>query len=120
MVEDNQLNVVVAKRLLESKKCIVTNAWNGKEAIDEFSKSEVGFFDMILMDVRMPVMDGLTATKKIRGMDRADAKTIPIIAVTADAFSEEQKLTIQAGMNAHLSKPLDPEILYQTMSAYLA
>ena len=120
MVEDNQLNVIVAKRLLEDKGCIITNAWNGQEAVDEFAKSEVGFFDVILMDIRMPIMDGLTATREIRAMERADAKKIPIIAVTADAFSEEQKQTLEEGMDEHISKPIDPKELYRAIYEQLA
>ncbi|MEG2483589.1 MAG: response regulator, partial [Lachnospiraceae bacterium] len=78
-----------------------------------------GYFDAILMDVRMPVMDGITATQSIRQMSNADAKTIPIIAMTANAFDEDMKKTKAAGMNAHLSKPIDPELLYHTLYEFM-
>lgn len=84
-----------------------------------FSSSELNHFDAILMDVRMPIMDGIVATKAIRALNRADATTIPIIAMTADAFEEQQKETIQAGMTYHLSKPIDPSLLYHVLATYL-
>ena len=96
-----------------------THAKNGQESIDVFSPSELNHFDAILMDVRMPIMDGIAATKAIRTLNRADATTIPIIAMTADAFEEQQKETIQAGMTYHLSKPIDPSLLYHVLATYL-
>ncbi len=111
LVEDNELNTYVAKTILERKNCNVEVAENGQIAVDKFILSEENHFDAILMDVRMPVMDGIEATKKIREFDRADAKTVPIIAMTADAFDEERKKTLDAGMNYHLSKPIDFEKL---------
>jgi PAS domain S-box-containing protein len=119
LVEDNRLNVVVAKRLLERKGCKVEVAANGKRAVEQFSKSKEFFYDAILMDVRMPVMGGIEATEHIRSCQRADAKTIPIIAMTADAFVEDQDKTKRAGMNAHLSKPIDPKLLYHTLYSYI-
>jgi len=83
--------------------------------VELFEKSEPGFYDAVLMDVRMPEMDGLEAAQKIRAMDREDAKKIPIIAMTANAFDEDVQHSLQAGMNAHLSKPVDPSHLYQTL-----
>ena len=80
-----------------------------------FSQSAAGYYDTILMDVRMPEMDGLEATAAIRALDRKDAKTIPIIALTANAFDEDVQRSLQVGMNAHLSKPVEPEHLYQTL-----
>lgn len=119
LVEDNNMNVLVAQKLLESQGCIVTVAGNGQEAVDSFRDSEEGFFDAILMDVRMPVMDGLEATRHIRVLPRMDATEVPIIAMTADAFTEEQKKTTMAGMNYHLSKPIDPKKLFKTLSTYI-
>ena len=119
LVEDNDLNIYVAQVVLEKVGCVITVAKNGQEAIDRFSESEPGFFDAILMDVRMPIMGGIEATKRIRALDRADAKTVKIIAMTADAFEEERKKTIESGMNYHLSKPIDPELLYEVLSSYI-
>ena len=119
LVEDNDLNIYVASIVLEKVGCVVTIAKNGQEAIDKFAESKTGFFDAILMDVRMPVMNGIEATKRIRALDRTDATTVPIIAMTADAFEEEKKKTIEAGMNYHLSKPIDPELLYDILSKYI-
>lgn len=112
LVEDNEMNVVVAKRLLEKKGCVVTVASDGAQALEKMEKSEEYFFDAILMDVRMPVMDGLEATRQIRSLDRKDVGQMPIIAMTADAFTEEKKKTIEAGMDYHLSKPIDPKKMY--------
>ncbi|MDD3403687.1 MAG: response regulator [Hespellia sp.] len=119
LVEDNHLNVVVAKRLLERKGCQVEVAANGRQAVQQFSKSTEFFYDAILMDIRMPVMGGIEATGQIRASRRADAKSIPIIAMTADAFVEDQDKTKKAGMNAHLSKPIDPKLLYRTLYSFI-
>lgn len=119
LVEDNDINIYVAQIILDRAGCIVTVAHNGQEAVDIFAASESDHFEAILMDVRMPVMDGITATEVIRAMDREDARTIPIIAMTADAFEEQQKRTIEAGMTHHLSKPIDPSMLYHVLSTYL-
>ena len=91
------------------------HAENGKLVVDMFSTSESGYYAAILMDVRMPVMDGLEAAERIRALDRTDAGRIPIIALTANAFDEDVQRSLQAGMNAHLSKPVEPEHLYQTL-----
>ncbi|MDD2959638.1 MAG: response regulator [Lachnospiraceae bacterium] len=119
LVEDNNLNIVVAKRLLERKGCTVEVAANGEQAVQQFSQNAPYFYDAILMDVRMPVMGGLEATEQIRNMARSDAKTIPIIAMTADAFVEDQDKTKKAGMDVHLSKPIDPKLLYSTLYSYI-
>lgn len=119
VVEDNEMNILVAKRLLEREKCKVTIARDGSEALDLFEASAMGFYDVILMDVRMPIMDGITATKRIRALDREDAQKMPIIAMTADAFAEEKKKTLAAGMNYHLSKPINPKVLYATLQEYI-
>ena len=84
-----------------------------------FAKSPPNYYDAVLMDIRMPVMDGLTATEKIRALDREDAKTVPIIALTANAFDEDVQRSLQAGMNAHLTKPVEPEHLYETIAEYI-
>ncbi len=120
LVEDNEINTYVAKLILEEVGCVVTTAENGKDALDQFAASAPGAIDGILMDVRMPVMDGIEATRAIRALTRPDAKTVPILAMTADAFAEEQKRTIEAGMNAHLSKPIDPPILYAELAKYIS
>ena len=118
LVEDNELNMEIAEFLLKEEKMIVTKAWNGREAVEIFENSEPGYFDVILMDIMMPVMDGLTATKTIRALDRPDARTIPIIAMTANAFEEDRKRSAEAGMNDHLTKPLQPRLLMDTLAKY--
>ena len=115
LVEDNEINTYVAQILLEKVGCEVVIAKNGKEAVDQFAASVIGDIKAILMDVRMPIMDGLEATRHIRAMERADAARIPIIAMTAEAFDEERQKTINAGMNYHLSKPINPDLLYQVL-----
>ena len=97
----------------------VDHAENGRAVVDMFEKSEPGYYDVILMDVRMPEMDGLEATKAIRAMNRADAKDVPIVAMTAHAFDEDIQRSLQAGMNAHLSKPVEPDRLYRTLEELL-
>lgn len=116
-MEDNEINMEIATEILTIKNIHVTQAWNGKEAVDLFSSSEQGTFDFILMDMQMPVMGGCEATKQIRSLPREDAKSIPIIAVTANAFSEDIAETMAAGMNAHISKPIDLNILYSTLES---
>lgn len=106
MAEDNQLNSEIAQYLLEDSGAVVTPVSNGRECVDVYKNSEEGTFDLILMDIMMPVMDGLTAAREIRSCERRDAD-IPIIAMTANAFSEDAKMSREAGMNAHLAKPLD-------------
>lgn len=119
LVEDHMLNIEVAKRLLISKKFAVDVAENGLLGIEAFAAAPVGYYDVILMDIRMPVMDGLVATKSIRQMRKADAKTIPIIAMTANAFDEDIERTKAAGMNAHLAKPIEPVQLFQTLYDFI-
>ncbi len=115
LVEDNEINTYVATILLEKAGCVVTTAENGQVALDTFQASAPFAFDAIFMDVRMPIMDGLEATRAIRALDRPDSASIPIIAMTADAFVEEQKRTIESGMNYHLSKPVDAKDIYKTL-----
>ncbi len=119
LVEDNAINTEVATVLLESKGFTVDTAENGLRAIEEFSKSGAGFYDAILMDIRMPLMDGLTAANNIRHMSNADAKTIPIIAMTANAFDDDIEKSKTAGMNAHLTKPIEPERLFQVLHNFI-
>jgi signal transduction histidine kinase/ActR/RegA family two-component response regulator len=118
LVEDNELNMEIAKEILECEGMVVTCAENGQVALDLYAQSEAGTFDAILMDLMMPVMDGLTATMEIRALDRADAKTIPILAMTANAFEEDRQKTKAAGMNAHLSKPIKVDLLYATLAKF--
>ena len=120
LVEDNELNMEIAKFLLENVGIKVTIARNGKEAINIFSASSEFYFDVILMDIMMPVMDGLTATRTIRALDRPDARSIPIIAMTANAFKEDADKCLEAGMNAHMAKPLNMEKLKQTICECLS
>ena len=116
LTEDNELNMEIAEFILESEGAVITKAWNGQEAVDIFQNSDEGTFDIILMDVMMPVMDGLSATRTIREMDRKDAREIPIIAMTANAFDEDRKRSREAGMDRHLAKPLDPREIVKTIS----
>ena len=109
IVEDNELNAEIAKTVLEDAGALVTRVEDGQQAVELFKEKPAGTFDAILMDLMMPVMDGYTATRKIRSLERSDAKTIPIIAMTANAFREDAEKCIAVGMNAHLAKPLDIE-----------
>ena len=115
LVEDNELNMEIAEFVLQNGGADVTKAWNGKEAVELFRKSEPGGFDAILMDIMMPVMNGYEATKMIRSLDREDAKTIPIIAMTANAFTEDRQKAKEAGMNEHIVKPVDVELLIKVI-----
>ena len=115
LVEDNELNMEIAEFVLQNVGADVTKAWNGQEAVELFRKSEPGGFDIILMDIMMPVMNGYEATKMIRSLDREDAKTIPIIAMTANAFTEDRLKAKEAGMNEHIVKPLDVELLIKVI-----
>lgn len=118
LVEDNDLNMEIAQFMLESNGIHVTQAWNGKEAVEAFAASEPGSFDVILMDVMMPVMGGLEASRSIRAMDRPDAATVPIFAMTANAFQDDIQRSREAGMNEHLTKPLDAKELIAAIAKY--
>ena len=107
LAEDNELNMEIAEFVLQNEGAVVTKAWNGQEAVERFKKSEPGEFDAILMDIMMPVMNGYEAAKTIRSMDRKDAKAIPIIAMTANAFTEDRIRAKEAGMDKHIAKPID-------------
>ena len=115
LVEDNELNMEIAEFVLQNGGADVTKAWNGKEAVELFRKSEPGGFDAILMDIMMPVMNGYEATKMIRSLDREDAKEVPIIAMTANAFTEDRQKAKEAGMNEHIVKPVDVELLIKVI-----
>ena len=117
LVEDNELNAEIAKTVLEDVGALITRAENGQQALELFKEKPVGTFDVILMDLMMPVMDGYTATRKIRELERSDAKTVPIIAMTANAFQEDAEKCIAVGMNAHLAKPLDIEKMKKTIKS---
>ena len=120
MAEDVEQNAEILADLLDLEDIESEHAVNGEEAVRMFSEHEEGYYDAILMDVRMPVMDGLMATRTIRELERPDAKTIPIIAMTANVFDEDVERSLQAGMNAHLSKPVEPEKMYETISRLIA
>ena len=97
------------------QKCLVDSVVNGQEAVDTFRESEEDYYDLILMDIRMPVMDGLEATRLIRALNRPDARTVPIVAMSANAFEEDMKKSLESGMNAHLAKPFQVEALVETL-----
>ncbi len=115
LVEDNEINTEIARFMLEEVGITVTCAENGKLAVETFQNSEAGSFDVILMDIMMPVMNGLDAARAIRALDRPDAKTIPIVAMTANAYDEDVRNAREAGMNGHLAKPIDTKLLYRTL-----
>ena len=115
LAEDNELNMEIAEFVLQNEGAVVTKAWNGQEAVERFKKSEPGEFDAILMDIMMPVMNGYEAAKTIRSMDRKDAKAIPIIAMTANAFTEDRIRAKEAGMDEHISKPVDAKLLVKVI-----
>lgn len=120
LVEDNDLNLEIAKFLLEQEDVEVDTAMNGAEAVEMFEKSKPGYYNIIFMDIMMPIMDGLEATKRIRGLSRADALAVPIIAMSANAFEEDIEKSLATGMNTHLIKPLDGKKVIDTMKEYLA
>ena len=115
LAEDNELNMEIAEFVLQDEGADVTKAWDGQEAVELFRNSEPGEFDVILMDIMMPVMNGYEATKMIRSLDREDAKTIPIIAMTANAFTEDRIKAKEAGMDEHIAKPVDVELLIKVI-----
>lgn len=119
LVEDNELNAEIAKTVLEDVGALITRAENGQQALELFKEKPAGTFDVILMDLMMPVMDGYTATRKIRELERSDAKTVPIIAMTANAFEEDKKMALASGMNDHVAKPIDMNVLLPTIMKYM-
>ena len=118
VVEDNDLNMEIVEFILRNHGVDIVKAWNGREGVDIFASSSVGEFDMILMDVMMPVMNGINAARAIRALNRADAATVPIIAMTANAFTDDREASAEAGMNEHLAKPLNADELMDTVRKY--
>ena len=116
LVEDNELNMEIAEFVIQNEGASVTKAWNGQEAVEIFKKSRPDEFDVILMDIMMPVMNGYEAAKMIRALDRDDAKTVPIIAMTANAFTEDRLKSKESGMNEHIAKPIDAKLLVKVIS----
>ena len=120
LCEDNALNRQIAAMLLGSRQMQVETAENGLEGVELFRRSAVGYYDAVLMDIRMPLMDGLQCTRAIRALDRPDAGTVPIIAMTANAYDEDIRNSREAGMNAHLAKPIEPAVLFETLARFLS
>ena len=118
-IEDNELNREIAQTILEMNGFTVACAADGQEALDLYCGEEPGWFDVILMDIRMPVMDGLTACINIRRLSNEDAESIPIIAMTANAFQDDIRNCIDAGMNAHIAKPIDSKKIEDTLQMVL-
>ncbi len=119
LCEDHPLNQEIAKAMLEDKGMLVQIAENGQYGIEAFSKAPVGYYACVLMDIRMPVMDGYETTKAIRGLKRSDAKTVPILAMTADAFTDDVQKCLNSGMNGHIAKPIDPQKLFFTIQKFV-
>ncbi len=115
LAEDVAVNAEIMMMVLAMREMEVEHAENGRIAVEKFAAHEPGYYDAILMDMRMPEMDGLEATKRIREMGRPDSETVPIIALTANAFDEDVQRSMQAGLNAHLSKPVEPQTLFETL-----
>lgn len=120
LCEDHPLNAQIVVKLLGKKHAKVDVAKNGIIGVDKFTQSEIGFYDAILMDIQMPVMNGLEATRTIRALDRDDAKTIPIIAMSANAFADDVNKSIVAGMDGYVTKPIDVQILYRTLTKFIS
>jgi len=119
LCEDNYLNAEIVQLLLKNKKVAADWAQNGQEGLDKFIASAPGYYSLILMDIQMPVLDGLQTTRAIRQLARADAKVIPILAMTADVFEETIQEAEQVGMTAYITKPIVPTVLYQTIFEHL-
>ena len=118
-MEDNELNMEIITTLLEDYKIIVEKAYNGEEALHMVKDHEPKYYDLIFMDIMMPVMDGLEATKEIRRLPRRDCQEIPIVAMSANAFDEDVKKSLASGMNGHLSKPLDLQKLENVLAEFI-
>jgi two-component system sensor histidine kinase/response regulator len=119
LFEDNSINAEIATILLKDKGMLVDWVINGKVGLEKFAASEPNYYQVILMDVQMPVMGGIEATKCLRSLKRPDAKKIPIIAMTGNAFSEDVEHCLEAGMNAHLAKPIEPKKMFETILTFL-
>ena len=113
------VNAEIMIEILKMRGMEIEHAENGKIAVEKFISQPEGYYSAVLMDMQMPIMNGFEATEKIRNSDRADSKTIPIIALTANAFDEDEERSKKSGMNAHLSKPIDPEIIYSTLEKFI-
>jgi len=120
LAEDNELNQEIAMAILEDSGFTVEVAGNGKIAVEKLEASEVGYYQLVLMDVQMPVMNGYEATKAIRSLKNQDLATIPIIAMTANAFEEDKQEAIRCGMNGHIAKPIDVDVLFETLRKMLS
>jgi CheY-like chemotaxis protein len=120
LAEDNDINAMIAVEILGKKGAEVDVAENGQVAVDRFASLPEGYYDAILMDIQMPVMDGRAAAKAIRAMSRSDAKRIPIFALSADAFVEDERLSRESGMNGHLAKPINFDELWKTLQKALS
>ena len=116
LAEDMDITAQIMRQILKLKNIESDYVTNGRDAVNLFNESDEGTYAAILMDIRMPVENGLDATKRIRALDRKDAKTIPIIALTANAFDDDVRMSLDAGMNAHLSKPIEPDLLFETLN----
>lgn len=119
LAEDNELNVEIAQEILKNYGLEIAVAYNGQEAVQIYQEKEAGYFDMIFMDIQMPVMDGYTAAGKIRNSDKADSSQIPIAAMTANAFSEDVQKAMHAGMNDHVAKPIEIDKLEKVLTKWL-
>ncbi|MEG2417622.1 MAG: response regulator, partial [Eubacterium sp.] len=120
LCEDHPLNSEIAERLLTKVGCQVEKAWDGAQAVEAVSNSSEGWYDAVLMDIRMPVMDGLTAAQTIRKLPRQDVRTLPIIAMTANAYEEDSQKSREAGMDAHIAKPIVKRTLYTVLADYMS
>lgn len=119
-MEDNELNLEIAKELISVTNVRIDTAVNGQEALEKVTASSPGYYSLVLMDIRMPVMGGYEASRKIRSIDRPDLRQLPIIAMTADAFTEDKQRALDAGMNGHIAKPIDLRELYNILRKYLS
>ena len=119
LAEDVPINAEIIMEMLRMRGMHVEHAENGRIAVEMFAESDSGYYDVILMDMRMPEMGGLEATGAIRALDHPDAKTVPIIALSANAFDEDVEKSLQAGLNAHLSKPVEPDVLYDALETFI-
>ena len=118
LVEDNEMNMEIAEFLLKEQHMQVDRAWNGAQAVELFEQSETNAYDIVLMDIMMPVMDGLEAARRIRSLKREDAKTVPIFAMSANTFIDDIAKSREAGMDEHFTKPLDIEVIREAIGRY--
>ena len=119
VVEDNELNAEIAQSLLEDRNFVVDCVYDGAQAVERVRTTAPGTYDVILMDIMMPVMNGLDAARAIRAMDREDCRTIPIVAMSANAFDDDLKKSVECGMNGHLSKPVEVDKLYEMLGSVI-